>query len=120
MASIIGYHDGIAFGQASSQNPTTVISATNATTSNISSINTAVNKLNFTSATGTVASIQNDASGRPTWIVSGQWHMLILKPKLEESKSKLATIAFNTTFYMVGTAQMEQHYIRIQYHLSLT
>jgi hypothetical protein len=120
VASIIGYHDGIAFGQASSQNPTKVISATNATTSNISSINTAVNKLNFTSATGTVASIQNDVSGRPTWIVSGQWHMLILKPKLEESKSKLATIAFNTTFYMVGTDGAALHTHTISSIINLT
>ena len=65
------------------------------------SINAAINKLNFTSATGTIASLQNDASGKPAWIVSGQWQMLVFKPRLEESQSKPATVNFNTIFDMV-------------------
>ena len=82
VTSIIGYYDGMAFGKASS----TINSATNTIISNVSSINIAIDKLNFTSASGTVASLQNDASGRPTWILSGQWHMFVLKPSPEESK----------------------------------
>ena len=68
---------------------------------NTSSIDAALNKLNFTSATGTIASLQNDASGKPAWIVSGQWQMLVFKPRIEESQSKPATVNFNTIFDMV-------------------
>jgi hypothetical protein len=120
VTSIIGYRDGMTLGQASSQNPNTINLATNATTSNVSSINIAINKLNFTSASGSVASLQNDASGRPTWIVSGQWHMLVLKPRLEESKSKPATVSFNTTFDMVGTDGAALHTHTISSILNLT
>lgn len=116
VTSIIGYCDSMAFGKATS----TVNSATNPTTSNVSSINIAINRLNFTSASGTVSSLQNDASGRPTWILSGQWHMIVLKPSLEESKSKPATVAFNTTFGMVGLDGAASHTHTISSILNLT
>ncbi len=109
VTSIIGYRDGLAFGKASS----TINSATNATIRNLSSINIVIDKLNFTSASGTVASLQNDASGRPTWILSGQW-------SLEESKSKPATVAFNTTFDMVGIDGAALHTHTISSILNIT
>jgi hypothetical protein len=87
---------------------------------NTSSINAGINKLNFTSATGTIASLQNDASGKPTWIVSGQWQMLIFKPRLEESQSKPATVIFNTIFDMVRPDGAALHTHRISSTLNLT
>jgi hypothetical protein len=87
---------------------------------NISTINASINKLNFTSATGTIASLQNDASGKPAWIVSGQWQILVFKPRLEESQSKPATVIFNTLFDMVrpdGTA-LHTHTISSAFNLT--
>lgn len=87
---------------------------------NISTINAAINKLNFTSATGTIASLQNDASGKPVWIVSGQWQMLIFKPRLAESQSKPATVIFNTIFDMVRPdgAALHNHTISSSFNLT--
>jgi hypothetical protein len=116
VTSIIGYYDGMVFGKASSAINSTI----NATISNVSSINIAIDKLNFTSASGTVASLQNDASGRPTWILSGQWHMFVLKPSPEESKSKPATVKFNTTFDMVDIDGAALHTHTISSILNLT
>ena len=87
---------------------------------NISTINAAINKLNFTSATGTIASLQNDASGKPAWIVSGQWQMLVFKPRLEESQSKPATVIFNTIFDMVRPDGAAFHTHTISSTLNLT
>lgn len=87
---------------------------------NISTINAAINKLNFTSATGTIASLQNDASSKPAWIVSGQWQMLIFKPRLAESQSKPATVIFNTIFDMVRPdgAALHNHTISSTFNLT--
>lgn len=87
---------------------------------NISTINAAINKLNFTSATGTIASLQNDANGKPAWIVSGQWQMLIFKPRLAESQSKPATVIFNTIFDMVRPdgAALHNHTISSSFNLT--
>ena len=94
----------VAFAQVPSSVKTTMtinpVGNTNKNNSS-TSINAAINKLNFTSATGTIASLQNDASGKPAWIVSGQWQMLVFKPRLAESQPKPATVIFNTIFDMV-------------------
>ena len=37
------------------------------------SLMAAVNSLNFTSGAGNIASLQNNASGRQAWLVSGNW-----------------------------------------------
>lgn len=115
-----GYRNGMAFAQVGSQNNDTMNSPTNALSSNVSSLNTAINKLNFTSASGTIASLQNDASGRPTWIVSGQWEMLVFKPRLEESQSKPATVTFNAMFDMVRKDGVALHKHTISSTLNLT
>ena len=115
-----GYGDGMAFGQAGSQNNATMNSPTNAQNSNVSSLNNAINKLNFTSASGTIASLQNDASERPAWIVSGQWEMLVFKPRLEESQSKPATVTFNAMFDMVRKDGVALHKHTISSTLNLT
>jgi hypothetical protein len=101
VASVGGYRGGMAFGQASSLNPNAINSHANAPTSNLSSLTTAMNKLNFTSATGIIASLQNDGSGKPAWILSGKWQMLVFKPRLEEGQSKIATVIFITISDMV-------------------
>jgi hypothetical protein len=101
VASIGGYHAGMAFGQTSS-------------------LNTAMNKLNFTSASGIIASLQNDESGKPGWILSGQWQMLVFKPRLEESQSKPATVIFNTIFDMVRPDGAGLHTHRISSIFNLT
>lgn len=115
-----GYGDGMAFGQLSSQNNNTMNSLTNALSSNISSLNAAINRLNFTSASGTIASLQNDIGGRPVWIVSGQWEMLVFKPRLEESQSKPATVTFNAMFDMVRKDGVALHKHTISSTLNLT
>ena len=116
----IGYRDGLTFGQAGSQKNDTMNSSTNALISNVSSLNNAISKLNFTSASGTIASLQNDASGRPTWIVSGQWEMLVFKPRFEESQSKPATVTFNAMFDMVRKDGIALHKHTISSTLNLT
>ncbi|HET7148204.1 MAG TPA: hypothetical protein VFI73_06850 [Candidatus Nitrosopolaris sp.] len=87
---------------------------------NITTINASINKLNFTSATGTIASLQNDANGKPAWIVSGQWQMLVFKPRLTESQPKPATIIFNTVFDMVRSDGAALHTHTISSALNLT
>jgi hypothetical protein len=89
----------IAFAQVSSH--------PNAT--NTSQLNTAVNSLNFTSAAGNIASLQNNASGRQAWLVSGNWHLLIFKPRIEENKTKPATVTFDSIFDMVGLNGAAKH-----------
>lgn len=120
VASIGGYRAGMAFAQASSQIPNAMNSPTSAPTSNVSSLNTAITKLNFTSASGTIASLQNDGSGKPGWILSGQWQMLVFKPRLEESQSKPATVIFNTIFDMVRPdgAALHTHTISSTFNLT--
>jgi hypothetical protein len=89
----------IAFAQVSSQ--------PNAT--NTSQLNAAVNSLNFTSAAGNIASLQNNASGRQAWLVSGNWQLLIFKPRIEENKTKPATVTFDSIFDMVGLNGAAKH-----------
>src|SRR6188472_155983 len=63
---------------------TIIINSANGTNSN--PLNAAVNSLNFTSAAGNIASLQNDASGKQAWVVSGTWEILVFKPAFEENK----------------------------------
>jgi hypothetical protein len=113
----------VSFAQVpSSVKTTTTISPVGNINKNNSStsINAAINKLNFTSATGTIASLQNDASGKPAWIVSGQWQMLVFKPRLAESQPKPATVIFNTIFDMVRPdgAALHTHTISSTFNLT--
>jgi hypothetical protein len=88
-----------AFAQANSQ----------ANTTNTSHLNAVVNSLNYTSATGNIASLQNNASGRQAWLVSGNWQLLIFKPRIEENKTKPATVTFDSIFDMVGLNGAAKH-----------
>ena len=76
---------------------------------NNSQLNAAVNSLNFTSAAGNIASLQNNASGRQAWLVSGNWQLLIFKPRIEGNKTKPATVTFDSIFDMVGLNGAAKH-----------
>ena len=101
----IFYHTSLGsmvFAQVNSQeeSSTLIMNSANATNSS-SPLNAAVNSLNFTSAAGNIASLQNDASGRQAWLVSGTWQLLVFKPRLEENKIKSPTVTFDSIFDMV-------------------
>src|SRR5947208_13505087 len=55
-----------------------------------------------------------------SWIVSGQWQMLVFKPRLEESQSKPATVDFNTIFDMVRLDGAALHTHTISSTLNVT
>jgi hypothetical protein len=64
---------------------------------------------NFTRAMGTIASIQNNETGEPTWILSGSWELLIPKPlKINQTNPSDAT-PFSAIFEMVKTDGTERH-----------
>lgn len=92
----------MAFAQGNSQ-------ANAMNSSSISSLNAAVNSVNFTSAAGTIASLQNDATGKQAWVLSGTWQLLVFKPRLEENKIQPATITFDSIFDMVRLNGQAKH-----------
>ena len=76
---------------------------------NSSPLNAAVNSLNFTSAAGNIASLQNDANGKQSWVVSGTWQLLVFKPRFEENKIIPATVTFDSIFDMVRLNGQAKH-----------
>ncbi|HET7391581.1 MAG TPA: hypothetical protein VFJ51_12210 [Nitrososphaeraceae archaeon] len=74
-----------------------------------STLNAAVNSLNFTSAAGTIASLQNEVNGKQSWVVSGTWHLLVFKPRFEENKMSPATVTFDSIFDMVRLNGQAKH-----------
>jgi hypothetical protein len=74
-----------------------------------SQLNAAVNSLNFTSAAGNIASLQNDISGKQSWLVSGTWQLLVFKPRFEENKIIPATVTFDSIFDMVRINGQAKH-----------
>ncbi|MDN5847156.1 MAG: hypothetical protein L0H53_12890 [Candidatus Nitrosocosmicus sp.] len=56
---------------------------------------------NFTKAMGTIASIQNNESGEPTWILSGSWELLIPKPLKINQTNPPDAAPFSATFEMM-------------------
>ncbi len=77
--------------------------------SSSSPLNAALNSLNFTSAAGTIASLQNDANGKQSWVVSGTWHLLVFKPRFEQNKIIPATVTFDSIFDMVRLNGQAKH-----------
>jgi hypothetical protein len=80
-----------------------------ANASSSSTLNAAVNSLNFTSAAGSIASLQNDATGKQSWVVSGTWQLLVFKPRLEQNKIIPATVTFDSIFDMVRLSGQAKH-----------
>jgi hypothetical protein len=97
------------FAQVNSPEKSSTIIINSANATNSSPLNAAVNSLNFTSAAGNIASLQNDASGKQAWIVSGTWEMLVFKPTFEENKIKPATVTFDSIFDMVRLNGAAKH-----------
>lgn len=103
----------IAFAQASAKTDTSIIDTSSNKTLVSTSLNNAINKLNFTSLIGIISSLQNGANEKPAWIVSGQFQMLLFKPRVAEQKLQPALATFSTLLSMVhlnGTA-LHQHSI---------
>jgi hypothetical protein len=98
----------IVFAQAANttnSNTNASTSNNNATTANHSKQqqSQASSPANFTRALGSISSIQNNASGKPTWILSGQWDLAIPKPlKINQTNPPNAAI-FNAGFEMIKT-----------------
>jgi hypothetical protein len=75
-------------------------SSSNMILATTNSLNNAINKLNFTKVVGIMSSLQN-ASGKPAWIVDGQFQMLLLKSRLEENRLQPALTTHSTILSMV-------------------
>jgi hypothetical protein len=63
--------------------------------------------LNISSARGSIASLQNDESAQPTWIISGQWN--ITNPTQSNQSNTSNAIAFHASLAMVKTDGTERH-----------
>jgi hypothetical protein len=64
---------------------------------------------NFSRALGSIASVQNNATGKPTWILSGQWDLAIPHPlKINKTNPPDAAV-FNAGFEMIKTDGTSMH-----------
>ncbi|MGA9845537.1 MAG: hypothetical protein WBQ25_24830 [Nitrososphaeraceae archaeon] len=97
------------FAQVNPQEKSSTIILNSANGMNSNPLNAAVNSLNFTSAAGNIASLQNDARGRQAWLLSGPWEMLVFKPRFEENKIKPPAVTFESIFDMVGLNGAAKH-----------
>jgi hypothetical protein len=81
---------------ASKANTTTTASAV---TSSLSpNLNT-----NFSRAVGTLASLQNNETGKPTWIHSGVWRLIVPEPLQVTSSHPPSSAIFHAVFEMIKT-----------------
>jgi len=90
--------------ESSTSKTNTITTATNAASSH-----TASNAyLNFNRAAGTIANVQVNESGKPTWILSGVWRLII--PPFDVTSSHQPTSAiFRAHFEMIKTNGKEMH-----------
>jgi hypothetical protein len=70
-------------------------------------------------ASGTIASMQNDENGNPTWIVSGQWKASMAEDKYANGANATESARFSAAFDMVMTNGSAQHQHKI-YNFTLT
>ena len=97
LAEFFYSYDHTVLAQSSSKGNANTSNSTSITTpQTTNSLNNAVDKLNFTTAVGIMSSLQNDASGKPAWIVSGEWQMLLFKSHIELKKVQSALATFST------------------------
>ena len=97
--------NGKVFAQAgvAGNNNHSATSKTNATSSH-----TASNAyLNFNRAAGTIANTQDNESGKPTWILSGVWRLII--PPFEVTSHQPTSAIFRAHFEMIKTNGKEMH-----------
>ena len=91
--------------QSSTSKTNTITTATNAASSH-----TASNAyLNFNRAEGTIANIQDNESGKPTWILSGTWSLIIPEPSEVTSSREPTSAMFHAHFEMIKTNGKEMH-----------
>lgn len=64
---------------------------------------------NFSRALGSIASVQNNATGKPTWILSGQWDLAIPHPLKINKTNPPDAAAFNAGFEMIKTDGTSMH-----------
>ena len=58
---------------------------------------------NFTRSMGSISSIQNNESGKPAWVLNGQWNLVIPKPlKINQTNPPNAAL-FSAGFEMIKT-----------------
>lgn len=104
----------VVFAQVSTQDPQTEDNSMNSTNVPISASESnqttvTVFPANFTRAIGTISSIQNNETGKPGWILSGTWELLIPKPlKINQTNPSDAT-PFTAIFEMVKTDGTMRH-----------
>jgi len=80
------------------------------TVTNATSSHTASNAyLNFNRAEGTIANIQDNESGKPTWILSGTWGLIIPEPSEVTSSHQPTSAMFHAHFEMIKTNGKEMH-----------
>ncbi|MFY9795624.1 MAG: hypothetical protein WAJ93_08040, partial [Candidatus Nitrosopolaris sp.] len=80
------------------------------TITNAASSHTASNAyLNFNRAEGTIANIQDNESGEPTWILSGTWGLIIPQPLEVTSSHQPTSAMFHAHFEMIKTNGKEMH-----------
>jgi hypothetical protein len=65
--------------------------------------------LNFTRAVGSIASIQNNETGKPTWVLSGIWRLLIPEPLQVTTSHPPRSAIFHADFEMIKTNGKEMH-----------
>jgi hypothetical protein len=58
---------------------------------------------NFTRAIGSISSIQNNDTGKPEWILSGQWDLAIPQPLKINQTNPPNAAAFNALIKMIKT-----------------
>jgi hypothetical protein len=91
--------------QSTTSEANTITTATNAASSH-----TASNPyLNFNRAEGTIANIQNNESGKPTWILSGVWRLVIPQPLEVTLSHKPTSAMFYAHFEMIKINGKEMH-----------
>ncbi|MDN5867917.1 MAG: hypothetical protein L0H55_11035 [Candidatus Nitrosocosmicus sp.] len=107
------FNKNVAFAQTTPQNQTidnTMVTG-NSSDNNVINMDKIVTVFpaNFTRAMGTVASVQDNETGVPAWILSGSWELLIPKPlKINQTNPSDAT-PFSAIFEMVKTDGTMRH-----------
>jgi hypothetical protein len=84
--------------ESAASNANTTATATAVTSSLSPNLNT-----NFSRAVGTIASLQNNETGKPTWIVSGVWRLIVPEPLQITSSHPPSSAIFHAVFEMIKT-----------------
>jgi hypothetical protein len=58
---------------------------------------------NFSRTVGTIASLQNNETGKPTWILSGVWRLIVPQPLQITSSHPPSSAIFHAVFEMIKT-----------------